>query len=549
MKKQNLVLFAVVFLACVGSLISFPSESFAVRQGGILKVALAGDPDLLDPHNTTSSHSQPVMVHIFEALTPQYYDEKKEQCLIRPETLVIKWTVSKDGKVWTFLLRKGVKFHDGTRFNAEAVKFNIDRMKADKPKTMYGSRITFAIDKVEVVDELTIKMYLNQKLGPFIHIMGDFMGAMVSPESVKKYGADVGRHPVGTGPFKFVKWVTGNSVELEAFKDYWGGRPPLDGIIFRFAADSNARINMLQTGEVDMALNIPIQDHERLSKAGFDIATWPSCEIMRLWLDCAVPPTNDVRVRQAIKMAIDSEGMTRDIYQGKAKVADSDISSFSFGYYPADPHRYNLEKAKMLLTEAGWIDKGGYREKDGKKLALKIYSPPAGYHLMGGEALLAIQESLRLVGFDSTVSISDYSSFVAERYGKTLEQRVQDEKNEKRGDAHFVDWGSRTEAFFTLKTRIHSRSWYPDKTGDGLFYRNTELEELVDKSELELDSQKRFELYKKIQIILAHDTPLVSLWAPHKTIAKKKYVQGLQYRPVSAEIDHMDARKAWLDKK
>jgi ABC-type transport system substrate-binding protein len=167
---------------------------------------------------------------------------------------------------------------------------------------------------------------------------------------------------------------------------------------------------------------------------------------------------------------------------------------------------------------------------------------------MGGEVLLAIQESLRRVGFDCTVSISDYAAFTAEFYAKTLEQRLQEEKAEKRGDTHFIDWGSRTDAWFTLKSRLHSGVWYPDKKGS-IFYRNPELDKLVDEAEVELDPQKRTELYKKAQIILANDTPLVNLWVVNKTLAKRKYVQGLQYRPVSAEISHLDAREAWLDKR
>jgi len=485
------------------------------------------------------------MSHIFEACAPFRYNEKAKKVEPVP-VLAEKWVRSEDGKLWTFYLRKGVKFHDGTPFDAAAVQFNIDRLCADKPRTLYGKGVKAAVDHAEVADEYTIKIYLKRPVAIFMNLFGRFTAAIVSPTSVKKYGDKVGRHPTGTGPFKFVKWVPGEYVELEVFKEYWGGRAPLDGIIFRFVPDSNARINMVQTGEVDLALNIPVQDHERLRKTGkIDIETWPTATLARLYMDTAAPPFDEVKVRQAVKLAIDTEGIARNIFQRNAVAVDSPISPFSWGYYAADPPIYDPEKAKKLLAEAGWIEGDKYREKEGKKLAVTIYSPLPGYQLMGGESLLAIQEYLRKVGFDVTVSFSDFSAFLAEFY-KTRDERVQKAEETKRGDAYFIDWNSRSDAWFTLYTKMHSRVWYPDKKHTS-FYRNTEFDKSVLEAEVELDQKRRFELYKKAQIIVSHDTPIVHMWAPKKTLAKRKYVHGLKFAPMPPSDAHLIARQAWME--
>jgi len=525
-----------------------PTSSYAVKQGGVLKIAIGGQPSKMDPPNTTSSHDQQMMAHIYEVLLAYHYDGKTKMCTPKP-ILAEKWTLSKDGKVYTFYLRKGVKFHDGTPFNATAVKFNIDRMMAEKPRTLYGRDVTGGIDHTEVVGEYTIKIHLSKPIAIFLHLLGDFKGAMVSPTALKKYGDDISRYPTGTGPFKFVKWATGDYLEVEVFKEYWGGRAPLDGIVFRFVPDSNARINMLQMGEVDVALNIPIQDHERLRKTDkIDIISWPIAALHHFYLDNAVPPTNELKVRQAIKLAIDTEAVTRDIFQGTAKPADSCLAPFTWGYFPANPHSYNPEKAKKLLEECGWIDRGGdgYRERDGKKLGLTIYAPLPDYMPMCGESLLAIQEYLRKVGFECKVNALDFSAFLSEYY-RTLPERVQKEKDEKRGTAYFIDWGSRSDGWFTLYNKMNSRVWYPDKKHTS-FYRNTEFDSLIDKAEVEVDPQKRFELYKKAQIIEAQDTPIIHLWVVSHALGKRKYVHGIQAVPLPVADSHSHAREAWIEK-
>jgi len=538
-KKSQTGLFFVLLVSMLFVLqFGFPSSSLAVKQGGVLKIALGMGPNKIDPPNSYGGTDMMIGCHVFEKLVAFEYDEKAKGTVPRP-VLAERWKKSEDGKIWTFYLKKGVKFHDGTAFNAEAVKFIMDRTVADKPRTLYGRDLRYVVDHTETVDEYTVAIHCKKVTSTFLHLIGQPCFNILSPASLKKYGNKVGRHPTGTGPFKFVKWVPGEYVELAANKEYRGGRPNLDGIIWRFVPDNSARMNMLQTGEIDVAYNVPIPDHERLIKTGkIDIVTWPTATILRFYMDCAYTPTDEVKVRQAIKLAIDTKAIVRDILEGKGNAADSAVAPYSWGFYNADPATYDPEKAKTLLTEAGWIDKDGdgIRKKGDKKLTLTIYAPQPGRYPMDRECVLAIQEFLREVGFDCKVRFMEFAAFLKALY-KTKDQTT--------GGAYFVSWSSRTDAWFVLYSKFHSSYWYPDKKHT-TFYRNTAYDKLLDKAALTLDNQKRFELYKKAQEILAVETPTLHLWVMHYMLAKRKYVHGLVYKPIPVN-DTLHAREAWIE--
>lgn len=536
--SRNFISLWCLIIICLVFQFAFVSSGFAVKQGGILKVAIGYNANRLDPPNTNQPGDMVPGVHIFQPLVFIQYDAKTKTTEPKP-VLAERWERSNDGKVWTFYLRKGVKFHDGTPFNAEAVKFSFDRATADNPVALYGKDLKGVIDHTEVTSEYTMKFHLKKPVAIFLDLLGDFNSNISSPTSVKKYGDKVGQYPTGTGPFKFKKLVPGDYLELEANREYWGGRPYLDGIVFRFVPDNNARVNMLQVGEVDVASNIPLQDHKRLIETrNIDIITWPTSNIMRGYIDCAYPPTDDVRVRQAIKYAIDTKAIARDILQG-GTAADSVVSPFSFGYYPADPPVYDPEKAKKLLAEAGWIEKsdGGILKKEGKPLTITIYHPERDRYLMSGETTLAMQEYLRKVGFDCTVRFMDFSAWLDLFYRY---------KHETKGGIFLITWESKGDAWFMLYPKVYS-IWYPDKK-HFTFYRNEEFNRLVDEAAVSTDNQKRLELYKRAQIIEANDTPLLSLWLMTENVGKRKYVHDVKQNPVQGGEMWFYVRDAWMDK-
>ena len=537
-RNQTMVACSVLMCAFIILLWGFGSPAFAVKKGGILRVGIGHDPNLLDPPNMADDPSFPMSSNIFEQLLNFSYDEKTKKVTTVPR-LAVKWEQSKDGKSWTFYLRKGVKFHDGSAFNAEALKFNFDRLVNEVTK--YGTDVKAVIDRTEVVDEYTAKVYLKTPSVLFLNVLDTPYAGIVSPTAIKKYGDKVGHHPTGTGPFKFEKWASGEYVELKAYEEYWGGRPNLDGMIFRFTPDDSARISMLESGELDIIVAVPIPEFERMKKAGrLDVQSWKTSLVSRVWIHCNVPPYNDVKMRQAIKLAIDRKSIVEDILKGNGYAVESAASPVSWGYYPADPPTYDPEKAKKLFTEAGWVDKDGdgIREKGDQKLIFTLYTTPPGRGVMRREIALAIQEYLRHVGVDCKL--------LFEGFPVMLDRGLTTADKAKEG-AFLLNWSSKTDAWFILYTWFYSGKWYPDKP-HWMFYRNTDFDKLLDQAQGELDNEKRFELYKQAQIIMANDTPEIAISVDYNTLAKHKYVQGVRCDPIPSQDAFLNVRGAWLDK-
>ncbi|MEW6266018.1 MAG: ABC transporter substrate-binding protein [Thermodesulfobacteriota bacterium] len=538
MKRKRLLIFLTIFIVTAGLTFLAFTRAQAAKQGGVLKIALGMNPDLMDPPNSYASSDMMIGCHIFERLIDLQYDLQTGRTTPKP-ALAEKWETSADGKVWTFYLRKGVFFHDGTPFNAEAVKFNIERTIHPEKKTRYGGDLRAMVEKVEKVDDSTVKIFCRLPGGVFLHLMGEPFLWMISPKSVADYGDKVGRNPVGTGPFKFAKWTPNESVELAVNDKYWAGRANLDGIVFRFVPDGAARMNMLQTGEVDVIYNVPAPDHERLRKTGrIEVLSWPTAEILRLMLNCQIAPGNDPKVRQAVKLAIDRPGIIKAVLMNNAQPAKSTIAPFSWGYYPAAEVVHDPQKAKKLLEEAGWVDtdKDGLREKDGKKLTLTIRAPQPGRYPMDQECLLAIQENLRQVGIDCKINFMEFAAFMGSLF-------VPLEKSN--GDAIFVSWSSRTHAWFATYKILHSKFWVPNGINIA-YYKNGDMDKLLDAAVMEADEAKAAEIYKKVQIMVEEEVPQISLWILNSTIAKKKNVQGLVTVPIPVS-DMFHARGAWIE--
>lgn len=535
--SMKLVLIAGCLVAALMIQTGFPAATLAAKQGGILKIGVPFVPQKAgDPHNTINNGDQCIGSHVFNQLINWVYDNTSHQVKVQP-ALALKWERSADGKIWTFYLRQGVRFHDGTAFNAQAVKINLDRLTAAKPKATYGRDLRPIVERTEVIDAYTVKVYLKIPAALFLNYIGEYNVSMISPAALKKYGDKIARHPVGTGPFKVKQWVSGEKIELEANQAYWAGRPHLDGIVFRSVPDNSARVSMLQTGELDAIWGVPVQDHARLKKSGFDVITYPTAVTLRLFLDCGVGPTQQVAVRQAMNLAIDKQSIVRDILQGVGQVADSPVSPYSWGYYACEKPEYNPDKAKKILEDAGWADTDGdgIREKDGKKLQFTLYSPPPGRYTMGGEIMMAIQQFLHEVGFDCKVKFEEIGSLIGKFY-RTLDKT--------HGDAFFFDYSSRSDGMFILK-RVYSGAWYP-KYPYFNFYRNPEYDKLYKAAVVELDNNKRLEQYKKMQEIWARDQPMTDLYLVSLVIVKKKNVHGLSRSPLPPRA-FMHAAQAWIE--
>jgi peptide/nickel transport system substrate-binding protein len=510
-------------------LLGLPFDAGAVKTGGLLKIGFGMSAVKLDPHSASGSGDVYIMAQIYERLL--YF--KMNEATKTPEAipcLAERWEISADKTAWTFYLRKGVTFTDGTPFNAEAVKFNIDRLLGPPPQSNAGHYAPL-IKNTEVIDELTVRVNLKVPAVPVESFFVQSYIGMVSPAAVQKFGDKIGVNPVGTGPYKLKEWVQGEKVVLEANLNHWKGRPNLDTIEFRFVPESATRMNMLNTGQVDLVFNLDIPDLEQIKEQGkFDVIEWPTTELLYLTLNNLAKPTNEMAVRQAIKFAIDRKGIVDKILRGHGAAATSYIAPICFGSFPVDSLAFDPEKAKKILADAGWAENKttGTRERGGEKLTLKIRYP-SGRYPMCDEMVAVIQNQLKAIGIECVTEKMGFGAWIT-----ALVQPPE----KSTGDAFIVSWPSKEDAQWAL------RAMYSDNVLS--FYQNKEVQGLIAKQFQEWDKDKRMEILKEIQTIANREAFGVNVYFMNYNIVKKKNVQGVG--PVQVPVsDTFNVLGAWIE--
>ena len=354
-----------------------------------------------------------------------------------------------------FSLREGVTFHDGTPFNAEAVKFTWDRtLFSDPPGRWKG--LAGPISAVEVVDDMTVDIVTEQPYGPLLLTATMIYTGVVSPTAVEEFGEDYGRNPVGTGPFKFVEWRTNEQIVLEANEDYWQGRPKLDRVVFRVVPEDGARMLALQAGEAQMVLNPPPADVAALEgDPNFNVSVADSVQVYYLGFNLDKPPVDDVRVRRAIQHAIDINLIVESVLEGGATVATSVISPGVLGHIDmalSERYPYDPDGAKALLEEAGYtMNADGIMEKDGEPLVLKVL-PANGRYLKDREVAEVVQEFLRQVGIQAELDIFEWGTTFPLSQEDPLEYHI----------VSFAWLTTTTDADYTLYSNFRSDQLPPD---------------------------------------------------------------------------------------
>ena len=342
MRKKSFTLLLISLLAISMFLVGCNSKTNSESDGkkepatgnGSKKDTLVygrgGDSTSLDPITTTEGEAFKVTENIFETLLE--YGEK--DTTVQPG-LAEKWEASDDGLTYTFKLRQGVKFHDGTDFNADAVVFNFERwMNGDEKKfpyyTMFGGYKAdegHVIKEVKAVDANTVQFVLKRPQAPFLKNLAMSPFGIASPAAVEKYGDDFRSHPVGTGPFKFVEWKKKDRIVVEKNPDYWQqGLPKLNKIIFRVIPENAARLNALSKGEIDVMDGLNNSDEATVkSNDKLQIIERPSMNVGYIGLTNTRKPFDNKLVRQAINYAIDKKAIIDAFYGGKALPAKNQM--------------------------------------------------------------------------------------------------------------------------------------------------------------------------------------------------------------------------------
>ncbi|MCS7282059.1 MAG: ABC transporter substrate-binding protein [Anaerolineae bacterium] len=390
------------------------------RPSGRIVYGLTLAPSGIDPHIHASSELGIPLTSVYDTLI--YKDPMTGDYV---PGLAEKWEVSADGLVYTFYLKKGVKFHDGTPFNAEAVRFNFERITNPDIASQKARFMLGPYDRTEVVDEYTVRIVLKEPFAPLMDSLSQVYLAMASPTAVQKWGKEYQLHQVGTGPFVFVEYEPGARLLLRRNPDYaWG--PPvyrnktarLEEIEFRFFTDPATRSPALESGEADVMGEIPPQDAVRLKESKdfrIEAVAIPGASLM-FFLNSARPPLDDLKVRQALLYGTDRRAIVSTIFRDTSPVACGPLSAVTFGYDPSvcSFYSYEPERAKMLLEEAGWkdTDGDGVREKGGQPLALDVYLMGWGYVPQIGELLadqwsrLGVRANLQMVSYSEALKIA-----------------------------------------------------------------------------------------------------------------------------------------------
>ena len=364
-----------------------------------LVYAQGADPRGLDPHLVDDGESAKVTFQIYEGLLKYAKDSTDiEPCLA--EELP---TVSDDGLTYTFKLRKGVKFHDGTDFNADAVKFNVERETVNKTEDMpYADFCYSYVDHVNVVDDYTVEIVLKEKYTPFLaNLAMVFGGPMVSPTACEKYNNNLNENPCGTGPYKFVSWNKDEKVVLERNEDYWGEAAKCDQVVIKTIPDASARVTALQTGEVDIIDGIDPTMVDTL-KADSNLQVDLSEGMNVNYMAYNTERLQDPEVRKALSQAINVDEMVAALYNGFATKADTILPTFLPGYSKdVKQVSYDAEAAKKVLSAKGIT-----------KLTVMTYSNVRPYNTANGKVLAeAVQGYLKEVGVDLDIQTYDWTTY------------------------------------------------------------------------------------------------------------------------------------------
>lgn len=485
------------FAAAAFALVS--STALAARTDLVVGVVL--EPPHLDPTaGAAAAIDEVVYANVFEGLT-----RIDANAQVQPG-LAESWTISEDGKVYTFKLRAGAKYHDGTDFTADDVKFSLDRARAEN-STNAQKKLFAAIDTVEVVDPTTVKVTLKHPEGLFLYNMGVGDAVIVASES-----ADGNKEkPIGTGPFKFDSWAKGSSIKLVKSDSYWGEPVFLDRVEFRVIPDAAAAVPALLSGDVQAFPNAPVGD------ALAQLQAEPRLKVVigltegetLLSVNNKKAPFDKLEVRQAIASAIDRDAIIEAASNGLGKPIGSHMSPANPAYVDlVGTYPHDLAKAKEYLKAAGL--------ENGFNATIKL--PPVPYARLGGEV---IASQLREVGINLEIIPVEWADWLSKVF------------TEKDFDLTIV---SHTEA---NDIDIYSRPGYYFQ------YENPEFNKLIEELAVTNDDAKRKEILAAAQKILAHDVPAVFLFELPKVGVWDAKVEGLwENSPIQAN----DLTKVkWVD--
>ena len=494
-------------------------------KGGKILFAARQDIDTLDPHITNRAATRKILIQFLDTLTVINPQDGK----VTPG-LAESWEVAKDGKSYTFKLRRGVKFHDGTAFDAAAVKFTFDRIQEPLGAPGVARSFLGPYDGADVVDPRTVRIRFKQPYAPFLRMAALSPLGPVSPAAVKKAGQDFGRAPVGTGAFMVKEWVPKSHVTLVRNPDYnWApaiakhqGPAYAEEIVWRFVPEATTRTAILQTGEVNIAEDLSYADVSGFEKNA-DVRILrgvPAGTPWAIYPNVTKFPTSDPGVRRALHHAISKDAVVRVVFHGQSKPALALLQPTTPGAAPlaGELFPYDPARAKKILDDAGWKPGAdGIRAKDGKRLELTwMFGTNNGYEEMAP----LVQGMAREVGID--VQLREQPR--AQMY----EGWWKNETNVGELNWWFPDPSILTTNFHTSRLQAFN----PARLSD------PEIDKLLDQAAATSEEGPRMELYRRIQRMLLEMGAGIPLVDQVTIVGVRKEVRDYAFNVVTFPVLH-----------
>ncbi len=466
----------------------------AVYAETTVVVAQNADAKSMDPTASNDVPSHRVYLNIYDTLIERDTNMKLVPALaesweqVDPLTLVLH-------------LRKDVKFHNGDPLKASDVVFSLTRAK-EAPSLM---SFFYDVDKIEAVDENTVKITTKVPYGPLVNYLAHVGAGIMSEKAVTAGGSDYGQHPVGTGPFIFESWTSGDRIVLKANPDYYKGKPGVDSLTFRVIPEGTNRTIALETGEADIAYDIDPIDMDMVKNNPKLKADQNSAMSMTyLGFNTQRAPFDKKEVRQAIAYATDADSIINAVFLKAAKKANSPVSPNVFGYNKdAKLYIQNIAKAKELLAEAGYPNGFKARIWTNDKSVRK-------------DTAVILQDQLKQIGIDVQIEILEWGSYL-------------DRVAKGEHDMFILGWSSSADSDSAMYALFHSKNL--GGAGNRTFYKNAKVDELLDKARESTVPEDRIKYYKELQNIIQEDLPMFALVYPDEITGMQKNIEGFVFHP------------------
>lgn len=511
-KQQRLLLVIAAFVVGVSG------SAQAAPQSGVLIVGQSAAIKSLDPATVTAASDYRIDENIYQGLVGF-----KPGTLTPAPSLAKSWTISANGLTYTFHLRRGVTFQDGTPFDAQAVKFNFDRM-LDKnnpyhdtgpfplAKLFYGD-----IARIATPNAYTVVFHLKHAYAPFLTNLAYPAGLIVSPAAVKQYGKDYGSHPVGTGPFEFISWQRGREVTLQRNAHYWGTPAKLDKIVFKPVPNTQTRMAELLSGSIDLMYGVPAESLKLFrNNPRFTVHAQVAPSAWYVMLNQKQKPLKNRLVRQALNYAVDKRAIADDILKGTAVPANGLMSPAFKASWDSRlaPYPYDPAKARELLRKAGYPH--GF--------STTFYVPTNGPGMLAPVAIASvIQNDLAKVGVKVRLRTFTWTTYL-NKVNPGLKP-----------DVGMAEMAWITNNPFTLPNLTLRTDAWPDKGGfNSSYYSSPALDKLMKEARRATDPARQTAIYTKLQKIVHNDPPWIFV------------VNAKQIAVTSAKVRHFELEPSYF---